>query len=157
MEPAPSHDDDESRPPRVPAQRRSTLSIMLVLAVIVVASTVIALMSGEAPKEPASGQTREEGSGSEVVRGVACPGLREAATLMAVGDRGRSVQAIVRAGREAEDALQRDGVIFGRPERIALELRFLVTGEMVTSDARLTGLISKGVNACPSPVETSSQ
>lgn len=155
MESAPGHDDTtESPSDEAPSERRSTLFIVLVLVGIIAASTAIAFMSGEATRKPDPEQAQEVGSGSEIVRGVACPDLRAAAELLADGDRESSVQSIERAGREAEDALQRDGVVFGKPERVALELSFLVSREEATSDARLGELIARGVDACPSLSET---
>lgn len=152
MEPAPSHDDaDGGRPPEARTRRRSTLSVASALAFIVAVTTALALLSRETGQRAAGTAQPEESPSGSIVKGVSCPHLREAATLFAADDHEGFVAAIERAGREAEDALQRDGVVFGKPEQLALELSFLVTRDEGSSDARVRGLISRSVEACPSP------
>lgn len=148
----PGHDDTEDarRPVEPSPEGRSPLSVVVVVAVIVAAATTIALLSGENDPPGSEGaQSGENFSTSETVMGVACPELREAAALFEADDQEGFAAAIERAGREAEDALQLDGVAFGKPERAALELAFLVRRAETTADARLERLLSSGVAACP--------
>ena len=147
---APDNDDtDSGRQVDARARRRSTLSVVAVVVLIVATTTTLALLSRETGQRVSNTARSEEShSGSEIVKGVACPDLREAATLFAQEDQKGFVAAIKRAGREAEDALQRDGVVFGRPEALALELSYLVTRDEGVPDARVHVLVSRGVDAC---------
>lgn len=150
MEPVPKHHDtDGGQQLEARTRRRSTLSVVIVVVFIVAATTTLALLSRETGQRASdTAGSGESPSGSEIVQGVACPDLREAATFLAADDEEGFVAAIERAGREAEDSLQRDGVVFGKPERVALELSYLVTRDEGTPDARVRDLISRGIDAC---------
>lgn len=125
--------------------RRAILVVVLALVGVVAATAVITLLSDDPGSEPevaaAPAATR--------IRGVACPDLQAAADLLVSGDREGFVDAIERAGLEARDALQRSGVVFGRPEHAALELSFLVNRNDMSSQGRLEHLLTLGVAACP--------
>jgi hypothetical protein len=69
--------------------------------------------------------TPEAGSNNDraaAEQGLACPSLQKASDAFSDGDQATFHAAIERASKMAEDALQRSGRVFGRPERIALEL-----------------------------------
>jgi hypothetical protein len=146
---ADEHADDAS-PDETPVERRSTLSIVLVLAGIVAVSTIIAVLSSQTDQDPNGEDAGSVRRDESIQRGIACPDLEVAAERFAAGDQPGFTAAIQRAGREAEDALQRDGVNFGRPERAALELSSLVSSGQAPSDARVQEIISDGVDACRS-------
>jgi hypothetical protein len=55
--------------------------------------------------------------------GLTCPSLEQAAHAFDREDRVTYNQAVDQAANVAEDTLQKSGEVFGKPERIALELR----------------------------------
>jgi len=69
-------------------------------------------------------------------RGVACPALREAFEQNQAGNDAAFRRAVDAAARAGEQALDRSGQVFGRPEEISVELQYLLTEE---SDTRRTG------------------
>lgn len=127
--------------------------VAIILMGIVAASTAIALLADEQPD-------RDEAHAPHnvsVEHGSACRDLQTAAARLAADDREAFIEAVKRAGRTAEEALQRSGVTFGPPERLALELSFLVDGDRTGSQRRVQALLSAGVQACASTEPSSGQ
>lgn len=151
METDPSHDDIAGRATssETPTER-STLFIVLVLTGIVASSTIIALLSGEtAQRNPEGARTARQSEPTH--RRATCSELRAAAGHLAVGDQIQFVEAIERAGRMAENALQRSGVVFGPSDRVALELSAKVSSSETTTQSRLARRLMAGIEACPQP------
>ena len=83
------------------------------------------------------------------IRGIACSDLREAQDASSHG--AKSFEAAVGAAEaSALRALNEDGILFGRPEAIAMELAELVLRQDATrSSTEVQGLLDSGVAACP--------
>jgi hypothetical protein len=94
------------------------LTAVATLGVVVVVA--VSLMSTESTdRTPSPAPSPSE-------RGTACPALREAFDQRAAGTAASFLESARVAGRTGEDALQQDNVIFGAPERIAVELYLFV-------------------------------
>jgi hypothetical protein len=82
------------------------------------------------------------------MRGLACPSLQQASDAYSRGDQVAYNQAISQAAHIAEDTLQTSGQVFGKPERIALELD-LESNESSTRVERLLELAAQGCQETP--------
>jgi hypothetical protein len=96
------------------------------------------LTKGDAPSTPAS---RPE-------EGVACADLRAASDHYQAGNDAQFEEAVNRAARVGELALDRSGQVFGRPEKIALELLFAVTENPRESPFQVRRLLAEVSEAC---------
>jgi hypothetical protein len=65
--------------------------------------------------------------------GVACPDLREAFAYSVSGEEAATRRSVEAAARAGELALDRSGQTFGRPEEIAIELRYALAAEAPTT------------------------
>ena len=120
----------------LPLSSKLVLVAGLVTLLVVVGSLV-------APSGKSSERVRPR-----VERGVACPHLRTAARNQQAGDdRGfrRSVFAAAAAG---ERSLERDGQVFGAPEEIAIELRYIVSEGTPREQAEIGGYLEQARAAC---------
>jgi hypothetical protein len=81
---------------------------------------------------------------SALARGLACPHLLAAADAYARGDRIAFDQEIAQAAKGAEETLQKSGQLFGKPERIALQLH-LAPAE---SPARVKAMLQLATREC---------
>jgi hypothetical protein len=93
------------------------------VAVVLVA--VVLLMANAFTSDPS---TRTKNRRPEAVAGTTCPLLARAAELLASGGETEFVDAVREASRAALRTLDRSGRAFGKPERLAVQLRYDVDG-----------------------------
>lgn len=99
------------------AGRRSWKPVVIAVVAIVIAGAV----AGTLLFNQEESQPKERGAAP--VRGPACPYLQQAADAYNSGDDAAFEGAIAQAKDVAEKALQTSGQVFGKPERLALELK----------------------------------
>jgi hypothetical protein len=106
--------------------------------VLVIAVTVANLMSrgGVAP------------TSSPPERGIACAQLEKAYDRRAENDQVGFLAALRIADQNAERALQESGVIFGAPERIALELQLTLSDAGKVPGAKIDRLMTAARDTC---------
>jgi hypothetical protein len=81
-------------------------------------------------------------------RGVACPQLREAFEQNQNGNEPGLRRSVTAAARAGEQALDRSGQVFGRPEEIALELQYVLTGERDRPRKEVAMYLGQARRAC---------
>lgn len=125
--------DAEEGTPRA-ARDRSRWVLITAVVVIVAAAAIAgwALTRGEEDVVD-----RGSSPGVPPQRGVACAEMQRAVAARASGDDVAFEQAVREAARLAERTLDVSGQIFGRPERLALELRYALGDGDEAVDASL--------------------
>lgn len=144
-------DDRPTPPPPEPEAKRwshDRLYRWFVALAIIGIATLVALTSAREPPERGT-RTEPSDEPAGITRGAACDGLRKAAAGLEADDLEHFAQAIEDAGRTAFDALQRSGVVFGPPERVALEL-YLTLPEAASANRKVRALMTRGLRACGS-------
>jgi hypothetical protein len=111
--------------------------------VLVIVVTVANLVSREtSPRGAASTSLSAE-------RGIACAQLEKAYERRAVKDEVGFVAALRTANQDARRALQESHVVFGEPERIAIELYLsLSNGGVKTPAAKIDRLMTAARDSC---------
>lgn len=123
-------EDGTSRPSR---DRSPSVLITAIVAIVVAAAIAgWALTRGE---EDVADRGRSPGVPPQ--RGIACVEMQRAVAARASGDDVAFEQAVREAARLAERTLDVSGQIFGRPERLALELRYALGDGDEAVDASL--------------------
>lgn len=102
------------------------------LAGAVITGLVLANLFSVDTRGPSPSATR-----SPPVRGIACPDLQQAAAELEAGNDSEFVRVVDAAVRTGLAALQRSGEIFGRPEKLAVDLASIV---QAGAPARARGL-----------------
>lgn len=83
-------------------------------------------------------------------RGLACPDLREAFEQSEAGNEEALRGSVHAAARAGEQALDRSGQVFGRPEEIALELEYALTKKGGKASRDVARLMGEAEKACES-------
>lgn len=149
MEPeGPSTEEEERHRPRHAAGSTSTWGwfvtwgVPALVVVVISAATLVNLFSSDA-SDPSPSATR-----SPPVRGVACPELQQAAQQLEAGDHSEFAKIVHAATRTGEAALQRSGEIFGRSEKLALDLAAMLQAGALVREPRVDRLMSRIRAAC---------
>lgn len=133
-----------SAPPAARRSRRPSRAVMTALiAALVGGGAVAGYLSiqnpiADRPKAPAPSPER----------GVACPYLREAVEHFRSGNDMAFRQAVAAAAQIGELALDRSGQLFGRPEKLAIELQYLVAQERDGPAGKMERTLSAAKQAC---------
>lgn len=137
VSPEPPDRASAGQAPSAPRVRRLALVGGLVIGGVVAATL---LMSAEGPKPSPRAEPPE--------RGVVCPYLQDAFEQLEDGDAAAFAESVRVAAREGELTLERSGQLFGRPERLALELRsLLVEGGALPAD-EAASLLGRAQETC---------
>jgi hypothetical protein len=81
-------------------------------------------------------------------RGVACPHLREAFEQREAGNEVALRRSVGAAARASEEALNRSGQVFGRPEEIAIELQYVLAEDSNRARKDVAMYFAKAQTAC---------
>lgn len=149
MEPEePTAEEEERDQPRHAAGSRATWGrfvtwgVPAFAVVVITGVALVSLFSADAP-DPSPSATH-----SPTVRGVACPELQQAAQQLDAGDDSGFVKGVQAAARTGEAALQLSREIFGRPEKLALNLASKLEAGAPARDPRVDRLMSQITAAC---------
>jgi hypothetical protein len=127
---------------KAPWRRFAARSVPWLVTVVILGAALVQLLSvdASAPKRFAAP--------SPPARGVACPGLQQAEQQLEAGNDAGFVTTVRTAARAGEAALQRSGEIFGRPERLALDLASMLEGGTPPHDPDVDRLMTEIRAAC---------
>jgi uncharacterized membrane protein YccC len=116
-------------------------SMIEVLAVLLVAAALAVYLwtSGGGPDRPAT---------AAPATGVACQALREAFEQNRAGNKVAARQSVDVAARAGEQALDQSGQVFGQPEKIAIELRYLLATESDRGRSQAARYLAQARQAC---------
>jgi hypothetical protein len=81
-------------------------------------------------------------------RGVACPHLREAFEHSEAGNEVSARRSVDAAARAGEEALNRSGQVFGRPEEIAIELQYVLAEDSKRARKDVARYFAQAQTAC---------
>jgi hypothetical protein len=116
-------------------------SMVELLAVLLVAAAVALYLwtSGGGSDRPATAAPET---------GVACQALQEAFEQDQAGNEVAARQSVDAAARAGEHALDRSGQVFGQPEKIAIELRYLLATESDRGRSQAARYLARARQAC---------
>ena len=116
-----------------------------VAAVILISVAAAGLASYvTARREPDDSPTS---AAPEIERGTACKALQGAAAALEEEDAAATEHLLIQARKRAVQSLNTDGVLFGKPERLAIRLSSLAT-ENSDSNPSLRSGLTAAAQAC---------
>jgi len=107
-----------------PDLARWTPWVATVAVIIIVVVSVIAYVN-PGLFESLPGGSAPSQSGPSVIRGISCQSLEEARVALDEGRSKRVVASLEEAEKKAIQALDEGGIVFGRPEELAVRLNVL--------------------------------
>lgn len=112
------------------------------ILVAVAVGTYLWLSDGGSPSETANAPA------ARVEQGVACSRLQEAFMQNQAGNPEALRRLVDAAARAGEQALQQSGQEFGRPEEIAIELKYVLTRDPAKVTEETEALLDEARAAC---------
>lgn len=119
--------ESRKEPPRRSLRRfhhpslKTMIATLVGLGAIATIAGYLVLSDGESEDQPSPAPAP--------TRGAACPDLREAYEHSLEGNEVALEASVKAAARAGEAALEKSGTVFGQPEKIALELEYLLAEE----------------------------